>query len=155
MSKTFSKYSVKQPFPLPPLKHANAKIFRGNKRYTKLWGKIIQRYENKKLQKRNNEIRRQGKPADGHLKTKMADKRNENYEVPDEVMELLPHAVKGVLSHYHPDILTTTTTQLPPVVWFPDLSQGNIPLHSLVTFSLSVYASRRLRKLLHQCLDAQ
>ena len=52
---------------------------------------------------------------------------HEKQGVPQEVLQLLPSAVKGVYSHYshaHNNVNPPTTTIPPPVVWFPDLNKG-------------------------------
>ncbi|XP_042875932.1 uncharacterized protein LOC122255726 [Penaeus japonicus] len=43
-------------------------------------------------------------------------------DIPLEVLQVLPDAVKGVYARYGPSPPAPTTTAKPPVVWFPDLN---------------------------------
>ena len=77
-------------------------LFKGNRNHIQAWKEIYERHE------------AIGAEAGSHYPD----------QVPEQVLELLPHAVKGVLSYYTPEVLKPTTTTLPPVIWFPDIHKG-------------------------------
>lgn len=45
-------------------------------------------------------------------------------DIPLEVLQVLPDAVKGVYARYAPPPAAPASTAKPPVVWFPDLNAG-------------------------------